>query len=80
MVICYHRYSVLSSFCVGYYIELVAMTPPKNTRQFLFSGYTFEQEQQFKKARAKQFTNPLEYLQSKSDQSDPVQVPQYERD
>jgi hypothetical protein len=53
---------------------------PRNTRRFLFDGYTFEQKQAFKKARVKQFTNPLEYLQTKSDQADPVQVPQYERD
>jgi hypothetical protein len=88
---------------------------PRNTRQFLFAGYTFEQEQLFKirraagqlerdtvekptckapcvpaccsdcpcvpfEARAKQFTDPLQYLQDKSDQAEPVKVPQYERD
>jgi hypothetical protein len=53
---------------------------PRNTRRFLFDGYTFEQEQAFKAARSKQFTDPLQYLRDKSDQADPVRVNQYERD
>jgi hypothetical protein len=53
---------------------------PRNTRRSLSAGYTFEQEQSFKVARSKQFTDPLQYLQDKSDQAEPVRVPQYERD
>lgn len=51
------------------------MTTSARAQKFLFDGYTFDQEKQFKKRRS-----DLSYLQAKSDQAEPVRVPQYERD
>jgi hypothetical protein len=48
---------------------------PKNDRTFLWAGYTFHQEQTVKRKR-----HDLSLLKEKSDQSEPIRVPQYERD